>query len=394
MGPAMDCERIRREELMASYLSHRLDEALSDELETHILGCPGCSRLLEELQDLRDGVEERAASIRKVVTRPKVFRFWWQTAAVSAAVILIISFGVLRWRRVAKPNVDNSLASKGPQPTEKVAQATPPNQSAPAGLSPELSPAGNPTRQAHAQKPATNASRSPAQPESPVVVASSPPKDAQPKDTEPPRSVVPAVVPAEVHPVTVANNKRPEDATDPAHIKLTSAQGVELFQIGATEAAPFTFAGSRMFDKDPKGGPAAKSHPGAGPIPDTGRVLYRNGMTAYLEGRYGDAIGFLQSALQTDKKTDDINFYLGVSQIMAGHPQEAEIPLGRVTGLGNSAYLQSAHYYLGKAYIQQVKLSQAESEFREAGALPGRLTADSKALLARIVALRAKIETK
>ncbi len=37
----MDCERIRREELMASYLSHGLEEALSDELETHILGCPG-----------------------------------------------------------------------------------------------------------------------------------------------------------------------------------------------------------------------------------------------------------------------------------------------------------------------------------------------------------------
>jgi len=387
----MDCERIRREELMASYLSHGLEEALSDELETHILGCPGCSRLLDELQDLRDGVEERAASIRKVVTRPKVLRFWWQTAAVSAAVILIISFGVLRWRKVAKPSVDNSLASKAP-PAEKVAQATPPNQSAPTGLSPELSPAGTPTRQAHAQKPASNASKGPAhaQPESPVVVASSPPKDAQPKDTESSRSVVPA----EEHPVAVANNKGPEDATDGAHIKLTSAQGVELFQIGATEAAPFTFAGSRMFAKDPKGGPAAKSHPGTGPIPDTGRVLYWDGMTAYLESRYGDAIGFLQSALQTDKKTDDINFYLGVSQIMAGHPQEAEIPLRRVTGLGNSAYLQSAHYYLGKAYIQQVKLSQAESEFREAGALPGRLTADSKALLARIVVLRARIEAK
>src|SRR5258706_14882414 len=106
-------------------------------------------------------------------------------------------------------------------------------------------------------------------------------------------------------------------------------------------------------------------------------------MTAYLEGRYGDAIGFLQSAMQTDKKTDDINFYLGVSQIMAGHPQEAEIPLGKVTGLGNSAYLQSAHYYLGKADIQHLNVSQAEAEFREAGALPGRLTADSQALLPR-----------
>src|SRR5258708_38254922 len=102
MGPAMDCERIRREELMASYLSHGLEEALSDELETHILGCPGCSRVRDELQDLRDGVEERAASIRKVVRSRKVLRFWWHTTAVSAAVMLIIRFGGLRCRRGAK----------------------------------------------------------------------------------------------------------------------------------------------------------------------------------------------------------------------------------------------------------------------------------------------------
>jgi len=117
-------------------------------------------------------------------------------------------------------------------------------------------------------------------------------------------------------------------------------------------------------------------------------------MTAYVEGRYDDAIGFLQSAAQREKKTDDINFYLGVSQILAGHPQEAAIPLGKVIALGKSAYLQSAHYYLGKACVQQVQLNQAESEFRAAAVLPGRVTADSKALLARIVALRAQLEAK
>jgi TolA-binding protein len=117
-------------------------------------------------------------------------------------------------------------------------------------------------------------------------------------------------------------------------------------------------------------------------------------MTAYVEGRYEDAIGFLQNAGQRDKKTDDVNFYLGVSQILAGHPQEASAPLGKVIALENSAYLQSAHYYLGKAYVQQMKLDQAESEFGAAAVLPGRVTADSKALLARIAALRAQLEAK
>jgi len=405
MGPAMDCERIRREELMESYLSHRLDEAASDELETHILGCPECSLFLEKLQGVRDGLEERAESIRTIVTKPRAFRFWWQPVAVSVAVILIVSFGLLRWRKAAKNVEESSVAGKSPQPTEKVAQA--PKQNAPPGPEPELSAGGTPKRQVNeGQKPASRVKMTPKLPQSEnsVVVASSEgnagatstgesvstPRNAQAKDTGslPPGSAV------EERPATVAQNKAPEDATDPAHIKLTSAQGVELFQIGDATAAPFTFSGSRMFAVDPKTGPAAKSHPGGGPAPDTGRVLFRNGMTAYLEGRYGDAIGFLQSAMQTDKKTDDINFYLGVSQIMAGHPQEAQIPLGKVMALGNSPYLQSAHYYLGKACAQQMKLSQAESEFREATVLPGRLTADSKVLLARIVTLRTQLEAK
>src|SRR5260221_13739521 len=102
MGPAMDCERIRREELMESYLSHRLDEAASDELETHILGCPECSLLLEKLQGVRDGLEERAESIRTIVTKPRAFRFWGQLVAVSVPGILIVTFGLLRWGKPAR----------------------------------------------------------------------------------------------------------------------------------------------------------------------------------------------------------------------------------------------------------------------------------------------------
>jgi TolA-binding protein len=401
----MDCERIRREELMESYLSHRLDEGASDELQTHILGCSGCSRLLEELQSLRDGLEERAASIRTAVTKPKAFRFWWQMAAVSVAVILMVSLGQRRWHKAAKNGEESGLAHKSPQPAERVAQAQPPTKNTSPDPGPELGSGGAPTQSDQPSKTTLRETITHPlpQPKKPVVVASSEgngasstgesvatPKNVQPKVT----GSSPSGLPEEQPPVAVAKNKANEDATDPAHIKLTSAQGVELFQIADATAAPFTFSGSKMFAIDPKTGPTSKSQPGGGPLPNTGRVLFRNGMTAYLEGRYSEAIGFLQSALQTDKKTDDINFYLGVSQILAGHPQEAEIPLGKVIALGNSAYLQSAHYYLGKAYAQQMKLSQGESEFREAAVLPGRLTADSKALLARMVTLRAQLEAK
>jgi len=67
----MDCQAIRQSDVIEDYLGHRLSEALSDELETHLLGCPDCSALLQYMQSLRDGLEERASSIRTAASREK-----------------------------------------------------------------------------------------------------------------------------------------------------------------------------------------------------------------------------------------------------------------------------------------------------------------------------------
>lgn len=71
----MNCRTIRRKDIIEDYLAHRLGEALADEFETHLLGCSRCSTLLENMQSLRDGLEERASSIRTAVWR-KVAQDW------------------------------------------------------------------------------------------------------------------------------------------------------------------------------------------------------------------------------------------------------------------------------------------------------------------------------
>jgi hypothetical protein len=67
----MGCQAIRQSDVIEDYLGNRLGEALSDELETHLLGCPDCSAFLQYMQSLRDGLEERASSIRTAVSRPR-----------------------------------------------------------------------------------------------------------------------------------------------------------------------------------------------------------------------------------------------------------------------------------------------------------------------------------
>ena len=68
----MDCRAIRQSDVIEDYLGNRLGEALADELETHLLGCPDCSAFLQYMQSLRDGLEERASSIRTAASRPRV----------------------------------------------------------------------------------------------------------------------------------------------------------------------------------------------------------------------------------------------------------------------------------------------------------------------------------
>jgi type II secretory ATPase GspE/PulE/Tfp pilus assembly ATPase PilB-like protein len=70
----LDCQAIRQSDVIEDYLGNRLGEALSDELETHLLGCPDCSALLQYMQSLRDGLEERASSIRTAVSRSERVR--------------------------------------------------------------------------------------------------------------------------------------------------------------------------------------------------------------------------------------------------------------------------------------------------------------------------------
>src|SRR5947209_19990335 len=50
----------------------------------------------------------------------------------------------------------------------------------------------------------------------------------------------------------------------------------------------------------------------------------------------------------------------------------------------NSPHSQSAHFYLGKAYLQMRDIPRAQAELESAAALAGRLTGAAKSTLARL----------
>ena len=312
----MNCASIRQDDLIERYLCHQLDESASDGLETHMLGCPDCSRLVEDLQSLRCELEERAAIIRAAPAKQRRFLFWLPTVATGAAVVLV-GLGLLHlWKVTRKPLVVATLARSQPEL-----------------IPPEVKPS-----------PDFDTSRA-----------------------------------------MQLEQKLTSNLADAGQIRLTSTQATELLRIGVVEPPPFAGFGQRA--KDPRGGTESPLGKRTG-TSDTGRVLFQSGMDAYVEGRYRDALDFLLNAARQDDKTDDVDFYLGICEILTGHLQDAQGSLETVVASGNSVYLQPAHYYLGKTSAQLMQLDKAEAEFREAASLPGRLTPDAKALATQVNTLR------
>ncbi len=173
--------------------------------------------------------------------------------------------------------------------------------------------------------------------------------------------------------------------------RLTVKQGVELYRLGMMQAPPYTFSGLVGGEKLPRSG-KSNTYSTEGLPSGAGRVMFQNAMNAYIDARYNEAADFLENAVRLEPTAPDINFYLGVCKLLVGRPQESITPLTNAAAAGNSPFLQSSHYYLAKAYIQSIKLAEAETELRRAIAVPGRLTADAKALLTRLQTLREQIE--
>lgn len=397
----MDCLTVNREELAEKYLQGKLDSARQDEFETHLLECPKCMQELELLQGVRQDLAERAHEIGGWTASKPFFR--WQTAVLAMVLLMVLAIGIKQLRESKKENESAEVPAKKQENKPQPLVAEAPENEAPEkspGSVPALSLSGARSGQSKipmvqtAKKEAAGSTTLVTQQKAPVVAEPSAPESQKSVAAMPIKPLPEAEVsPAQVNSQTAATNANP--GTTPGGpqptLALTTAQGVELARIGMAEAPAYTFSGivtKGMLPKDDKSGGFSKDHESQG----AGRALFQKGMNEYVDGHYGEAAGYLEQAVQLEPRAADINFYLGICKLVQGHPEESVVPLKNAAGAGQSIYLQPAHYYLAKAYVQSSRLADAEEELRKAIAVPGRLTSDAKGLLARLQTLRQQIE--
>ncbi|AMY07677.1 putative PEP-CTERM system TPR-repeat lipoprotein [Luteitalea pratensis] len=167
---------------------------------------------------------------------------------------------------------------------------------------------------------------------------------------------------AETRPASQA--ERPEASQSPTPPPPLTA-GPSLEQLALVEAPPYqplTLRGA----------------------PDEATSRFQAGMARYQQADYPAAVAELRGAAALAPDATHIRFFLGIAHLMAGQDIAAIAELRATTALGDSPYLEEAHWYLAKALLRQKRPAAAEAELRTLIQLQGTGTSEARTLLAAI----------
>jgi tetratricopeptide (TPR) repeat protein len=112
---------------------------------------------------------------------------------------------------------------------------------------------------------------------------------------------------------------------------------------------------------------------------------FREAMVDYAKGSWPRASVMLKEASSKSPSAAEPRFFLGISYLMTRDTQAGLREL-RVAGeLGQSRYVQAAHYFSGKALIKLNDLVHAAEELQKAAQLPGSYSEPAARLRALVV---------
>jgi len=117
---------------------------------------------------------------------------------------------------------------------------------------------------------------------------------------------------------------------------------------------------------------------------DEAAERFRTGMKFYQEGRYGEAVADLQAAADLNPERAGIRFFLGICHLLSGQTDAGIGELKGTIGLGDSAYLEEAHFYLAKAHLGKGDLGRAKDELNWVLQRSGSLKEDAAKILAQL----------
>ena len=113
-------------------------------------------------------------------------------------------------------------------------------------------------------------------------------------------------------------------------------------------------------------------------------------MRLYASGDYAGAVPGLRTAAGLRPDAPQTAFFLAVCQLLIGQNGEAAGGFERTIALGESPYLEEAHFYLAKAWLRLGRLPATREELRKTVDRHGRLEPEARRMLTQLDALAAK----
>jgi tetratricopeptide (TPR) repeat protein len=113
---------------------------------------------------------------------------------------------------------------------------------------------------------------------------------------------------------------------------------------------------------------------------DAATAKFQTGMDQYQRNDFASARASLSDASKLDPEAAHIAFFLGITKLLTGQPNEAADDLRRTIALGDSPYREEAHFYLAKAHLKLGRVDDALAELERVVQLRGSLETQARAL--------------
>ena len=122
--------------------------------------------------------------------------------------------------------------------------------------------------------------------------------------------------------------------------------------------------------------------------PTEATTRFQMGMERYQRADYRGAITHLSAAAELEPAGAHIRFFLGISHLLSGEDQAGVRWLQATIALGDSAYIEDAHFYLAKAFLRQENIGAAETELKRVVQLRDSRSGEARQLLMQLERLR------
>jgi tetratricopeptide (TPR) repeat protein len=124
-----------------------------------------------------------------------------------------------------------------------------------------------------------------------------------------------------------------------------------------------------------------------GALDETAR-RFQEAMRLYVRKDYEGAKARLRAAAALDPGAPDIAFFLGICALLTDEPAAAIAELRRTVALGESPYLEEAHFYLAKAHVRRGELTAAASQIEATVRLRGDREQEAREMLQKLESFR------